>query len=451
MSDFIIDEALEKVKSTETKVYLNEVISSFNNRNYRSAIVVLYSVVVFDLLNKLLLLRDVYEDQNAKDIINDVEKMQRENPTSPKWEEHLIEEIKRRTQLINKIDADKIDNLKHYRNLCAHPIYDQDYKLVNPTKEETRALIRNCFEIVFLKDALLCTDIFSDLLKDINNHFDRVRTKGLENHLKYTYYNRMDQAVKDKVFDNLWKFVFILNNEDCNKNRVANYYALVYLVKEDKNHYLEIVNSKKEKYCKIELSDSKIDYDSYLGRYIDTPISALIYFISEYEEFYNILSERAKNLIKIEVEKNFYYEVRAIYLSDNMENHIEKIKNGISKICTNGNYYKCESYDCLALGELDYLIRTSEKRCCRDIVLYYIIYYFSESKSYRGAARIFENIKPFIKDLNKEQLVKLLEGMNNNSQIYENNEFDRMKREVKEHCEKIFESTFEYKKFSNIW
>lgn len=451
MSEFIIDDALEKVKSIETKDYLNEVISSFNNQNYRSAIVVLYSVVIFDLLNKLLLLRDVYNDENAINIINEVEEMQKKNPISPKWEEYLIKQIKDRTQLLNKIEADKIDNLKYYRNLCAHPIYDQNYKLVNPTKEEARALIRNCFEAVFLKDALLCIDIFGELLNDANNHFDRVKTNGLEKHLKYTYYNRMNQAVKDQVFDKLWKFVFILDDENCNKNRLANYYALIYLVKEDRKHYLRIVNDKKEKYCKIKLSDKKIKYDSYLGRDIDTPISALIYFISEYEEFYDVLSDGAKNIINIEVEKNFYYGVRATYLSYSIEEHIEKIKSDISKICSKGNYYDCESYDCLNLDDLDYLMRSSEEKCCGDVILDYIVYYFSNSKSYRGAVRIFENIKPFIKKLNKDQIVKLLEGMNSNSQIYENNEIHNMKKEVKDYCKEMFGSTFDYKRFSNLW
>lgn len=353
--------------------------------------------------------------------------------------------------MINNIEAKKIEHLKDYRNLCAHPVYNQDYKLINPTKEETRALIRNCFEAVFLKDALLCTDIFNSLLEDLNTHFDRVGNNGLENHLRYTYYNRMNQVVKDKIFENLWKFVFVLNNVECNKNRLANYYALVYLVKEDKNHYVKIIDSNKEKYCKIELSDKKIEYDLFLGRYINSPISALVHFISEYEEFYTVLSESAKNLIKIESEKNFYYEVRAFYLSDSIEKHIEKIKKGISKICSNGNWYKTESYDCLTFDDLNYLLIISDKRGCRDIILDYIVYYFSHSASYRGAARIFENIKPFINELNKEQLIKLLEGMNSNSQIHENNEIYQIKREVKERCEKVFDSTFDYKKFSNLW
>lgn len=80
MSEFILDYALENVKSKTTKAYLSEVISLYNNGNYRSAIVVLYSVVIFDLVDKLLVLKDVYSDKNAVDIFNEIEEMQKNNP-----------------------------------------------------------------------------------------------------------------------------------------------------------------------------------------------------------------------------------------------------------------------------------------------------------------------------------------------------------------------------------
>ena len=50
MKEFILEEEIEKVNNENSKEYLREVISSYNNGSYRSAIVVLYTTVIYDLL-----------------------------------------------------------------------------------------------------------------------------------------------------------------------------------------------------------------------------------------------------------------------------------------------------------------------------------------------------------------------------------------------------------------
>lgn len=46
------------IYSSKTRNYFKEVISSYNNENFRSAIVMLYSTVISDLIIKLQDLRD---------------------------------------------------------------------------------------------------------------------------------------------------------------------------------------------------------------------------------------------------------------------------------------------------------------------------------------------------------------------------------------------------------
>jgi hypothetical protein len=50
VATFILEDEMENVVSPQTKEYLKEVVSSYNHGNYRSAIVVLYTVVIFDLI-----------------------------------------------------------------------------------------------------------------------------------------------------------------------------------------------------------------------------------------------------------------------------------------------------------------------------------------------------------------------------------------------------------------
>ena len=53
MSYFSIDESIENIKNPYTKELFKEVYSSYAMGNYRSATVMLWSVVVTDLIHKL--------------------------------------------------------------------------------------------------------------------------------------------------------------------------------------------------------------------------------------------------------------------------------------------------------------------------------------------------------------------------------------------------------------
>ena len=63
----------EKIYFTKTKEYFQEVISSYSNGNYRSAVVMLYSICICDLLYKLQELKDIYNDSTAINILQTIE------------------------------------------------------------------------------------------------------------------------------------------------------------------------------------------------------------------------------------------------------------------------------------------------------------------------------------------------------------------------------------------
>ena len=61
------------IYSSKTRNYFKEVISSYNNENFRSAIVMLYSTVISDLIIKLQELRDTDGDKTAETILSQIE------------------------------------------------------------------------------------------------------------------------------------------------------------------------------------------------------------------------------------------------------------------------------------------------------------------------------------------------------------------------------------------
>jgi hypothetical protein len=69
MLEFSLENLSEKIHSGKTRNYFQEVLSSYHNGNYRSAVVMLWSVAVCDIVYKLQYLVDLYEDAVAKQFL----------------------------------------------------------------------------------------------------------------------------------------------------------------------------------------------------------------------------------------------------------------------------------------------------------------------------------------------------------------------------------------------
>lgn len=66
MNYFSIDDAISNIKNKYTRELFKEVYSSYTIGNYRSAVVMLWSIIVTDLLLKLKDLDNIYDDPKAK-------------------------------------------------------------------------------------------------------------------------------------------------------------------------------------------------------------------------------------------------------------------------------------------------------------------------------------------------------------------------------------------------
>lgn len=121
MHDFILDEEIKNVKNETTKKYLHEVISTYYNRNYRSCIVILYSIVIFDFIQKLQILRDVYQDPSAKTSLDDFESKQGDNVKFSELENIAITAICNK-KILSEIEISQLNELRNTRNYCAHPV-----------------------------------------------------------------------------------------------------------------------------------------------------------------------------------------------------------------------------------------------------------------------------------------------------------------------------------------
>ena len=115
MHEFSLEHISEKIHFGKTKEYFYEVLSSYNNGNYRSAVVMLWSVAIVDLVDKLQVLMEVHEDKAAKSILDKIISSQSKNPTSPAWESILIDEIFAKTSFLDNGDYENLKYLHKQR------------------------------------------------------------------------------------------------------------------------------------------------------------------------------------------------------------------------------------------------------------------------------------------------------------------------------------------------
>ncbi|EOS7831841.1 hypothetical protein E0T40_RS14105, partial [Enterococcus hirae] len=154
---FDLDVEINNIKNARILPLLNEVKSSFYQGNYRSAIVINYTAIILDVLDKLVDLSEIYQDTNAQEILKEIEK-KRKNSKSSDWENYLFKETKTKTELIDEYEYDDLMEIKRQRNNAAHPMTTYDghtWELKNISKETCQDVIRKSFEIVFLKPPIL--------------------------------------------------------------------------------------------------------------------------------------------------------------------------------------------------------------------------------------------------------------------------------------------------------
>ena len=167
MNDYSIELSSEEIFDSRSKRNFSEVYGCYAIGHHRSAIVMLWSVVVTDILFKLEYLANLYSDQPAKDIIASVTASQKQNPRSSEWELTLVRDVQSKTELLDTSELTQLEQLQQLRHLSAHPVITQGDLLFTPNKETVRANIRNSLDAVLTKPPILGRKVFDHFTEDI--------------------------------------------------------------------------------------------------------------------------------------------------------------------------------------------------------------------------------------------------------------------------------------------
>ncbi|PEQ97721.1 hypothetical protein [Bacillus cereus] len=421
-----IEYLTEQIYHYKTKEYFKEVLVSYANGNNRSAVVMLYSVVICDLLYKLQELEDNYNDTNASKILNTIKSEQKKNPISSAWEATLIEDVFKKTNLLEGYEHENLLYLRQHRHLSAHPVLDQLDILFKPNKENVRSHMRNMLEGILCKSPLLSNKLTEQYLEDLKSVKNiLVKNNELEVFLDNKYLSKINEALSQKLFKDLWKFVFRLDNNDANENRRINFRALKIMFERNPHQYLGLIRNEASYFSNITHTNNDI-------------LNHLQALFSVNPSLYNLMEKPFQLILEQKTTKDIKFFAKSVYLSDNINNHFKQLNERIQQ----------EEYTHLPLDDdtKEFLYYFSNNRNHMKEFLDFMILLFKESKSYdSGDLRFSRYIKLYLDEFTLEQYKDILDSINSNSQLADRR--DAIKQDnttLKEAIEKKYPGQIEY-------
>lgn len=403
MNNPIVEKLRNQIQDYRTSEYFKEVLSCYYSSNLRSAVVMLYATVICDLIYKLEQLSSEFGDTGAKQILDEIEAQWEANPTSPDWETALPKKCLATHKVLDTASHSNFESLQKLRHLCAHPAMKGNRELYQPTSEIVLGHIMNMLDEVLTRSALMTKDFIKVFVKDVASVKDQmVNTEKLKMYIKARYFDKYDDAALFyNLFKALWKFVFYLDNDDCEENREVNFNALLILA----DSYGVQFMPRFEKDSGTIANTIKIDDDKFLRLYIK--------FVNTFPNFYTALSEDSRIKIESAVTSSEDLKALGIFLSGNPLEHIRNSK---------------PQYRDTILYLSEYLKNNISKAESLD----FNIEQYGGSGSYDQADWRFDSlILPYLKEFTFEQMKRIMEYSNNNGQIYARHRAGTSNRTIK--------------------
>lgn len=431
---FVLDEEINNIKNTRILPLLNEVKSSFYQGNYRSAVVINYTAIIMDILDKLIDLSEIYQDQTAQDILNQVEDKRQKNKNS-EWENFLIQEVKNRTELIDGYEFDDLMEIKRQRNNAAHPMTTYDgntWELKTISKETCQDVIRKSFEIVFLKPPILGRKINDKIIEFAKRAYSAIgiTDDDFKISIRGQYLDQLGSKPKERLLKSLFKLIFnqAYNDQKANEGRQSSFALLKVLISEDKLNFLDIIKTDIEKFS-LELenyAELSIEYD-------DLKIDELksLYFADLIREFPSI-REWIKDSTRINLKNNLehvldnfsgashitkknIFVMRCTTVIDTCDVHIKELEKLLENVVHNFRLSSFETKD------LEKLYNTFSYYGENELLTEFLFKQMTSAKSFYQAEDDFHVNLWLAEKVTKNEVYEILFKFNENDQYYNNN------------------------------
>lgn len=309
MTPFSIELAIEKIADKHSKENFLEVYKCYENGCYRAAVGLLWSVVITDIVSKLQKVEIDFNDQTAHKLLVEIKEKQEKKETD--WEKNIVEEVHKRMKFFDQDTYENLLHLQKKRHLCSHPlIQESDNKLYTPTPEETKSFLRHALE-----DVLTVPAGFSRhaLTGSILGEIAKLREAGhtLETFkiiIRQRYLQHLPSAILPVLLRDLWKFIFVKDNEDIEINRVFNAEFL-----------FQVIESQCEKCMEVFKEESYINNINQT----DKILFIFVMLLSRFNFMYSLLNESGKAILGTYLSKKNDLKVFCPFLSSNILEHLE--------------------------------------------------------------------------------------------------------------------------------
>lgn len=385
MMDYSIEIAAERIVDLRSKRYFSEVHGCYSAGYYRSAVVMLWSVVVTDLMFKLDQLATAYNDSTAQSILTEIGQLRINNPRSPEWEIELVNKVTSRTDLLDHAEQSFLHSLQSHRHLSAHPVMTSADALFAPNKETARAHIRNALDGVLTKPPIMSRRVFDSFIVDVEQlALLAMDAEGLSKFLETKYFRHFTLATHIQIFKSLWRLSFKSNDPRAETNRRINAQALDVVFSFRRAEITDAIRAERDWFSDVSFSGSHF--------------REITRFFRSSPLVYSLLSEVAKVPIQTYAITSLDHFAVCWFVSDTPEIHLEEIARRIGE----GQTLRGEIF-----AEMCESLSTSD--CFFEALNIGIIFYFKSDYFDTADSRFEAMVGPFLDKYRRENCVKFLE------------------------------------------
>lgn len=417
-----IDELINHIPDARSKESMKEVLSCFYSDNLRSAVVMLYATAVSDLYYKISDLVAIYNDAGAKQIKQYVDNEWQFHPKLPTWETEMPKKCWEKNKILTNDSYAHSCHLQDERNLCAHPVITR-HDLYRPSFATVQGLIVDMLTGILCKPSFLSKELVNTFTDDIESASKLFPNEiGLKRYIKVKYLEKIDNEQEEYgLFKSLWKFTFKKTDDRSKANRKANLSILTLLLERHQQFVESKIKNDAEYYC----ASVNID-DSYC-------INSFIRFVNVYPSVYSSMTDDFKMKIEQKINDKPNLQAMAFFLSGNPLVHAMNIDGGVG---VDVGFYM-----------YDYIRNNVGDADAKD----FAIRLYGVARCFDAADEYFDNlIEPILGDFSADQLKKLIEYSNDNSQIYSRKKFSNSRRLIKKYMDKK-NPLFDYNLYVNFY
>lgn len=334
---------INQIKRNKSREYFKDILQSYYSKNYRATILLLHSLVIDDLYDKLIIINERRYFTNLNDKLNKIEEL-KNNERYSEIEEKIFK-IYKENNILNHDTIDMLEYLKKVRNKCAHPTYFKEEDYI-PLEEEVYMFIVKVYKDILIKETFI-KDPYSIIKTDIEDEkwggileviagsseyeLDYARFKL---HFTKKYLEKFTDYNFKKLFTDIMKVMIIKNGEWEKLNQYRNMMLMRCLLEYlNENGKMEILMNYYE-WTRIQeeqlIDDDKEDrYDNewFALTYLYNILTYNNFFINELKEQNELVYHQLKE--KLFLKTRYVREYWHLFYNEEQEMYKDMEKQGI--------------------------------------------------------------------------------------------------------------------------